>query len=220
MPRRTRTAIIATSIAVVVLAAVGVGGWALLDSMNGSFRIGAGKPAAAAVETHTATSTPTVVPVGGVLDEETALELRREMPDNGDFAYKTPDGRWIKTNRHQPMPAEVMAAEQAQLDQLAVPAGTAAADGLAGAKAATAAAGASSYRTGRHVLLISKIPVATSYSTNGLKWVIMGGLEKSLPAGVGGNGWDDEATAVAKAQELIAAQPDAGDWDIVVAQQG
>ncbi|MFF1572493.1 hypothetical protein ACFVWR_07065 [Leifsonia sp. NPDC058292] len=222
MPRR-RTAIIVTSIAVVAVAALGVGAYAVVDSMAGSFHIAGGKPAAAAEHTPTVTPTPTVVPLGGVLDEETALDLRREMPDSGDFAYKMPDGRWVKTNRLQPMPAEVMAAEQAKADAVPLQQGHGPQDATAGLKAANAAAGNFRYATGKQVVFISQVPLSAdrSGSTNVLQWNIDGGLEMRIPWESLGryNAFASADEALAFAHQYVDPLPDVANWDIVVAHQ-
>lgn len=220
MSRRRARTIVTTSLAVVAIAALGTGVWAVTDSMNRSFRI-VDAPAAAAEKTPSSTPipTPTVVPIGGVLDEETALELRREMPENGDFAYKMPDGRWIKTNRHQPMPAEVMAAEQTKADAVPLPAGTSLDDVKKVRQNATSARGAYNYATGRNVVLVLQ-GLQGAGGGNVVMWQMDANNNLLYQLGKGENGWATPEEVVARAQALIATMPDAGDWDIVVAHQG
>lgn len=227
MTRRRTTAIVAGSVAVVVVAALGAGVWAVTGAMDSSFRFGGGVAAASTptgTATGTATATPTplpdasVVAVGGVLDAEAALELRREMPESGDFAYQLPDGRWIKTNRLQPMPPEVMAVEQAKADAVPLPAGTSIEDWKTVRKNGTSARGSYSYATGRNVVIVLQ-GIQGCGGANCVMWQMEAplGLLDKLP--IGGNGFDTAEDAVAESQQLIATMPDAPTWDIVVAHQ-
>ncbi|WP_285117327.1 hypothetical protein [Leifsonia sp. fls2-241-R2A-40a] len=219
MPRR-RTTIIVTSIGVVAVAALGVGAFVFVDSMNGSFRLSSGS-AAAAEKTPPATSTPTlkVVPVGGVLDEETALDLRREMSDNGDFAYKLPDGRWVKTNRFQPLPDAVKADADAQAVAMPRTSGSTWQEGAAGTKNADDTAGRIQFATGKKTVIIStqlKAAEGIGNAYNVPTYAVNGAITPGMVAMNGAGGWGTVDEAVAAVQADIAAQPDANNYLLVV----
>ncbi|MFJ3393658.1 hypothetical protein [Leifsonia aquatica] len=216
MKRRTTTIIVIAS--VVGLAAIGAGAWGVKNLVDNTIKIPAAPAAAAVVNTATSTPTPTAVAIGGVLDEETALELRREMPDNGDFAYKLPDGRWIRTNRHQPLPAEVTAAEQTKADAVPLPTGGSLEDVKKVRQNATNARGAYNYATGRNVVLVLQ-GLQGSHGANRVMWQMDANNNLLYQLHQGENGWATADEVVARAQQLIATMPDAGDWDIIVAHQ-
>jgi hypothetical protein len=215
--RRTIIAWTVVSIAAVAVIVGGLGVWALTDSMHHSFTIAAAR-ADAETKTPSSTPTPTIVPIGGILDEETALELRREMPDSGDFAYKLPDGRWIKINRNQPLPPEVTAAEQSKADAVPLPTGGTLEDVKVVRQNATNARGAYNYATGRNVVLILQ-GLQGSQGANRVMWQMDANNNLLYQLHTGENGWATADEAVARAQQLIATMPDAGDWDIIVAHQ-
>ncbi|MFF2053686.1 hypothetical protein ACFVU2_18935 [Leifsonia sp. NPDC058194] len=217
MKRRTIAVIVIAS--VVGLAAIGTGVWGVKTLVDNSFKIQAAPAAAAVVKTATPTPTPTVVPVGGILDEETALGLRQDMPANGDYAYKLPDGRWIKTNRLQPLPDAVVAAEEAKVN--AAPhaqAGVVANEFSAAVRAAYSLADASQFATGKTTVVVTQIPfVADGGSTSVIRWGVVGHQAPPSIAGSKG-GWDSAAEATAAAQAAISALPDAASYAIIVGQ--
>lgn len=209
--------IVVTAVAAVAVVVFGAGAWALKVSMDNSLRI-PGVPAAAPIETSTTTPTPTDVSIGGILDEETALELRREMPDSGDFAYKLPDGRWVKVNRNQPLPAEAMAAEQIKADALPLPTDGSVDEVKKVRQGALSARGAYTFGTGRNAFLVYQGLQGTR-SGNVTMWQLDAPNSVLNQLGKGENGWPSAEQAVARAQQLIATLPDAVNWDIIVANQ-
>ena len=161
-------------------------------------------------QTTASAPSPTAVPIGGILEKETALNLRREMSINGDFAYMMPDSTWVKTNRFQPLPAPVVADQQAKALDIPTEIGKDAAAGLAGQASATKYAGNFTFSTGKSLAFIVRIPqAAQGGATNALRWVIRGTYKTN----------DEFPSAVAAQQSaaaVIAARPDPLAWEIIV----
>ena len=175
---------------------------------TGGFDPGAiGKTAKPSVS---ATSTPTAVPLGGVLTKDAALTLRQDMAANGDFAYAMPDGTWVKTNRFQLLPAAVVAIQQAKVDTMVKPSGSSMHDSTNGLSAAAAFTGQYAYATGKRLAYISQqLQASASGSSNVMTWTVIG-------PGLSGKGQPSEAAAQKFAAQQIAAQSNPANWDILV----
>lgn len=171
--------------------------------------------------TQTATPGPSPAPfkVGVTLTKEEALQLRQDMPSNGDYAYAMPDGTWVATNTQQPLPEAVQAIETAKVIKATPkPASTSMSDGTIAFKAAVSAAGASQYATGKLTIVVSQqITSNKSGPGNHLVWAAAGG---SIPDAVGkGNeagGWESADSALRSIQSIVNALPDAGSYEIIV----
>ena len=165
---------------------------------------------AAVEKTATPTPTPTAVPLGGVLTKDAALTLRQDMAANGDFAYAMPDGTWVKTNRFQPLPAAVVAIQQAKVDAMVKPSGSSMHDSTNGLSAAAAFTGQYAYATGKRLAYISQqLQAAASGPSNVMTWTVIG-------PGLSGKGQPSEAAAQKFAAQQIATQSNPANWDILV----
>ena len=215
---RRRTTVIAASATVLVVAALCGGAYTVIDAISGSFRIGH-EAAAPATATKAPTPAPTVVPVGGVLDEETALELRREMPDSGDYAYRLPDGRWIKINTVQPLPADVVATEQQKVSMSLPSTGTTIEAAVTRAKGTTSAAGSSQFATGKLTLVISLQAQGNGDgSGNRLVYKVLGAVQpgSELARANEAGGWSDPDEALTAVQAIVSQSPDAAKYQIIL----
>ena len=171
------------------------------------------KPAAVA---KTAMPTPTVAAPkpGDTLTEAQAVALRKSLPKNGDWVYKTAAGVNVFINSHAPLPDVVKTDMSAQM--------------VASARAAQAAGdpmGGDITKTrkmlqtmaGKPIILISQIYTFLwpSFETKGWTW--------SAPAAIRP---DDskhgqitsKAEAIQIAHTFINAQADPSAWEIVIAE--
>lgn len=174
--------------------------------------------AAATTPRATSTSAPNVadLPLGAPISKQEAHKLRdvSNPPVNGDYAYQMPDGSWVKTNLHQPLPAVVVAAEQQQANAVPLPTGTDAQDAIAVWSAAKSFAGAFGYATGKYPVFIYHGLQGAGPRGNVPCWQMNGDITSQLPTG--GNVWPTADAAVAAADAMIAKQPNPADYAVIV----
>ena len=178
---------------------------------TGGFDPGAlGKTAKPSVS---ATPTPTAAAPkpGDTLTEAQAVALRKSLPKNGDWVYTTSAGVNLFINSHTPLPDVVKADAEAQLVASAQ-AGQAAGNN----STVTAAAKKVSLEVGKsNVVLVVRIWVFNKPGTfKTWQWVVPQGPAAGSPMD---NRHPDSASAVAYAHHYIDAQPNAADWEVLVA---
>ncbi|MBO1737209.1 hypothetical protein [Leifsonia sp. TF02-11] len=207
MPRR-RTLIV-TSVAVVAVAAIGVGVWAFTDTLNASLHI-AGGPTAAAEKTPTAAPTP--------VDEEAAAKLAAETaargltvgtvltPDQAKvighywqgnlIPYKMADGSQVLISRDQPLPENVKADAGRKVTAAANESANSG-DTLNGAVEQESKK--ISYATGHQVIVVAHVftALAPAFETTGWTWMTTLG---------DGAQFGDAATAAAAVQSVAPAK--------------
>jgi hypothetical protein len=163
---------------------------------------------------HTKTAPPSATPtaiatsaaIGSTLTKSQALNLRDNMPDNGDYAYQLKDGTWIATNIHQPLPA----AAQSELNAQAA---TIPSDNVSGTAAMNSLQGSAQYSTGKSVAVVARI-VAWNGSSNALTWAVIGAGVKPSGAAIISS---TQAGEIANVQAAIVASGDSlNDWVIIV----
>lgn len=209
MRRRTK-ALIATAATVVVLGALGAGAYALIDTVNSSFRIGPGVAAPAAMKTITPTPTPTFK-VGDTVPES----ARDSLPD-GYTLYQMSNGSYVVVSATQPLPAPVQAHIQARV--AAAPSANVH-DGETSTRsisAQRALAGTLSLQTGRNVVVI--MPSYGSAGINdpiGVFWGSVGdGIPSYTPFAA-----KTEAEVQAHVQSFIAQSGQSADDFLVLVKQ-
>ncbi|WP_285117325.1 hypothetical protein [Leifsonia sp. fls2-241-R2A-40a] len=204
--RRRNWAIIFTLLGVIALALAIVGTLTVINSMNGTLRVEDDKPAATQV---TAAAEKPAPKPGDTVDQKTASEIRRNV-DGNLRAYQMPDGTFVVLDRTQPLPAAV----KSDLEAKATAARIAAGQDFKTADVPGKILGDLSYQAGRRGILCVQLWSGTVDGTDqpGFFWapalsrqsVVQGQLHS-------------EAECVAAAQAYVASQPDAADWEVLVA---
>lgn len=227
--RKHRTGIIASGVAVIVIAGLAVGavayGGQIIDQVTSSV------PKAGAADlwgtgSHTATkATATSAPMkpaaakvvaGQTLTAQQASKIRRNF--KGDLhAYQMADGSYVAVSASQPLPAPVSADIAAQASA-AVDAGIAASGHNNPSPMEDAAAhsvASADYETGRSVILLVRFySYLDSTRAPGYWWAPV--QNSQVRPNVGGPvQLPSREAALAAAQKFVAAQEDPSIWDIV-----
>jgi hypothetical protein len=185
-----------------------------MQVVNGAIAVQAGHSSSPA-----ATTTPKAIQIGDKLYEDTAFTYRRELPDNGDYAYRMADGNWVYVNRFQVLPAGVMAEVQTQANAVPEPKGTSADDAIAGRKAAVDFTVNASFATGKSVLLVAQQLAAGADGFYRLAWTVSGKRgPQALAIAARTTTWHSRAEVESAVRAIVAADPDTDQYLIVVRQ--
>ena len=217
-----RKALIITSVSIVAGAAIIAGaGIAVINGIDSNTKAviaatASATPAASATPKATAPAAPKDAKVGDTLDKDTALSLRQNLADNGDYAYNL-NGQWVKINRFQPLPAAVQADVNAKAAAVAGPADTTMDAGVAAIKAAESFSGTTGYNTGKSVIFITQLPTSNAGGPgNHLVWEAVGAVTPDLASANEAGGWASADAAKAAAEASVSGLPNAGSYVVVV----
>lgn len=151
---------------------------------------------------------------GTILTEEQAAALKNNTKAEGVRAYVLPTGEHILVKKSEPLPAPVQAAEEQKLAAIPFPsAGSLGEQDAAIAKLMSAASG-STGATGKRACIVALTTYANADGPGAsVRWATQG-----CPTGADGfiiTG-HDKGTVVATVTSLVAAQPDASSYAIIV----
>lgn len=153
------------------------------------------------------------LPAGSVLNDAQAEALRGAL-GKGVKAYKLPAGETILVKKSEPLPASVIAAEEAKLSAVDLPGGSSPEEQTATFSKLQAAASSVNSATGKRACTVLQAEVGNLDGPGtSVQWVAMGCPYPKggvVPAGA------DKGAVIAEAEARIAAQPDAADWALII----